>query len=355
MSYRRTPAGTWEVKVYLGADPATGRKRYRTRNVSGRERDAKQLERQLRSEVERAPRLASDRTVADAIAAYLDRSSARLAAESTRQHEYNARRWINPHLGRKRLDDLRVSDVTNWVRSIRDECAPQTCRLAFATLRAALNSAVRNEWIASNPASFATEALPRRDPKPLMIPTVPEVQRVLAWCREHDPDLEAAVLLAGLCGLRRGEVVGIRWDELDGTTVALQRTKTGKVRHVSLPAEVVTALGEVRRRQRETCLALGVPRPATVFSKRSDPSQASSLEAFDARWGDCRRTLQFSWRFHDLRHFHATRLIAAGVDVRTVAHRLGHTTPTLTLNTYAHLVSAADRAAADIAGGWLSR
>ena len=118
--------------------------------------------------------------------------------------------------------------------------------------------------------------------------------------------------------------------------------------------QLVDAIGEVRRRQRETCLALGVPRPETVFAMRSDPSRASTPQAFDGRWGDCRRALGIAWRFHDLRHFHATQLIAAGVDVRTVAHRLGHTTPTLTLNTYAHLVSAADRAAADIASGWLS-
>lgn len=160
MSYRQTPAGTWEVKVYLGVDPATGRKRYRTRNVSGRERDARQLERTMRGEVDRAPRLPSDRTVADAITAYLDRSSARLSARTIEQHEYSARRWINPHLGRKRLDDLRVTDVTNWLRMIRDECSPQTCRLAHATLRAALNSAVRNEWIGSNPAFFRLQVLP---------------------------------------------------------------------------------------------------------------------------------------------------------------------------------------------------
>lgn len=351
MSIRARGKDRWQVKVYRGRDDQ-GRETWEYRTVQGLKRDAQRVEREmLDADREIAP---SQRTVADAIDAYLDRGSARLSPETLRQHDYNARRWINPRLGKTRLDDLRVSDVTNWLRQVREECSPQTTRLAFGTLRAALNSAVRNEWIGSNPASFATEALPKRDPKPLTIPTVTDVQRVLAWARENDPDLEAGVLLGALCGLRRGEVVGIRWDEVDGSTVALPRTKTGKVRHVSLPTEVVTAIDEVRKRQRSTCLALGVPRPPTVFSMRSDPSAPSNPNAFSFRWADCQRALDLTWRFHDLRHFHATQLIAAGVDVRTVAHRLGHTTPTLTLNTYAHLVSAADRAAADIASGWLS-
>lgn len=234
MSIRARGKDRWQVKVYRGRD-SEGRETWEYRTVQGLKRDAQRVERELLDTAAEIPQ--SRRTVADAIDAYLDRSSARLSARTVEQHEYSARRWINPHLGRRRLDDLRVTDVTNWLRVIRDECSPQTCRLAHATLRAALNSAVRNEWIGSNPASFATEALPRRAPKALVIPTVAEVQRVLAWCREHDPDLEVAVLLAGLCGLRRGEVAGIRWDELDGSTVALPRTKTGQVRHVSLPAE----------------------------------------------------------------------------------------------------------------------
>lgn len=157
MAIRATGKDRWQVKVYRGVDEL-GKQVWEYRSVHGGKRDAQRVERELIDAEREIPQ--STRTVADAITAYLDRSSARLSARTIEQHEYSARRWINPHLGRKRLDDLRVTDVTNWLRMIRDECSPQTCRLAHATLRAALNSAVRNEWIGSNPAFFRLQVLP---------------------------------------------------------------------------------------------------------------------------------------------------------------------------------------------------
>lgn len=350
MTVRKMPSGAWQVRVYRGQDQH-GKQLWVYRTVHGGKRDAQRVESELSLDLTVTP--ASQLTVADAIIAYLERSKDRLAPKTIRSHESLARLWINPTLGQIRLDRLQVTDVTSWIRKMTQQRAPQTVKLAHATLRAALNSAQRAGWIQNNPASAAIEALPSNDPRPLCIPRPEEVQEALGWARENNLELAAAIMLGAACGLRRGEIVGLAWSEVYEDRVELLRTKTRKIRHVAIGEPVAAILEEVRAKQLKRHTALNLPPPATVLSNPRKPSQPAVAHVLDNFFHTCKVALGINWRFHDLRHFHATQLIAAGVDIRTVASRLGHTTPVLTLNTYAHLVDSADRRAADVGAGLL--
>ena len=89
-----------------------------------------------------------------------------------------------------------------------------------------------------------------------------------------------------------------------------------------------------------------------MFSYEADCSEPWRPDSVSRRFGwVCDKVGLKGVRLHDLRHYVATRLISAGVDIRTVATRLGHASPTTTLNTYSHFVPEADREAAELLGG----
>ena len=186
---------------------------------------------------------------------------------------------------------------------------------------------------------------------------------------EHrDPRLASLLMLAALTGMRRGELCALRWTDLDLTLgivevsrsvvvvsggLAEKSTKTDRARKVALDAVGIALLTEYRSEVEEWAKEAGakLAKDAFVFSpfvEASTPFRPDNVTSFFIRVRDAVGAP--SVRLHDLRHFTATQLIGAGVDIRTVAERLGHTDPSLTLRVYAHVIEQRDRAAAEIMG-----
>jgi integrase len=166
--------------------------------------------------------------------------------------------------------------------------------------------------------------------------------------------------------MRRGKLLAIRWSDcdLDGAACvsdarSLEETKAGlrfkppksksSRRTISLPPSAVAALRKNRRKQFEMRLALGLGRPdadALVFYK-SDGSPMSP-DDLSRDWARARKGLDLpKVTFNALRHTHVSALIAAGLDVIAISHRIGHSSPSVTLNTYGHLFRNTDAAAAN--------
>ena len=161
-------------------------------------------------------------------------------------------------------------------------------------------------------------------------------------------------LIALATGLRRGEVLALRWKNVDLDRGALQVVqsvqqtkagirfkppKNGRSRAVTLPAFAVVELRRLKREQAERLLSLGVRQsPDTLVCGRADgePHQPLSLTYEFARlmgrMDDLPRV-----RFHDLRHSHATALLASGVHPKIAQERLGHASVTITLDLYSHV------------------
>jgi integrase len=169
--------------------------------------------------------------------------------------------------------------------------------------------------------------------------------------------LRVPVLLAALCGLRRGEVLALKWEDLDlergalyvrraleetRSGLAFKEPKTNRFRAVVLPPVVVEVLREHRRAQVAERLKAGpswqdydLVCPARNGVPWRPSNFKRDFEAFVRKNGFEGLT------FHMLRHSHASHLIRAGADIKVVASRLGHATPRLTLDTYGHLLPGA--------------
>jgi integrase len=164
-------------------------------------------------------------------------------------------------------------------------------------------------------------------------------------------------VVALFTGLRRGEVLALRWSNIDldakvlrvreaieetkarGLQVKAPKTKAGR-RDVSLPQIVVDALRDHRRAQLELRMAFGVgklPDDAIVFPAPLKGGYQSP-RAFSKEWAEVAESIDMpEVTFQALRHTHASQLIDAGVDIVTISRRLGHAAPNITLKVYAHL------------------
>lgn len=239
--------------------------------------------------------------------------------------------------------------------------APRTVWHLRAVLRTALADAVRSGELVRNPASLARP--PKADSYHVEPMTPDQARAILAAVA--GTDIEAPVSLALWTGLRQGEVLALRWEDVDlaarRLTVrsTLQRrdrawfieeTKTEKSkRTVPLPAPAVDVLATHRERQRERRLA--ARRWAITFGDLVFTDAAGNPVMGTTLTHQFRDTLQGaglrSVRFHDLRHGAATLMLAAGIDLKVVSELLGHSTIATTANVYAGVLDTLKTDAAD--------
>lgn len=183
------------------------------------------------------------------------------------------------------------------------------------------------------------------------------------------------VRVAASTGGRRGQLVGLQWCDVDvdggrvtfrraivdggpGVGLVVQGTKTGRSWRVALDAGTVGALRAHRAAMAARALSVGVPLAEGAWVFSDDPACRTPWrpDSTSARWRRLRGQVGLEGvPLRALRHMVATELLADGVDVRTVAGRLGHATPALTLSTYAAWMPEADRRAADRMGALLEQ
>lgn len=267
---------------------------------------------------------------------------------------------IKPSLGKKQLEKLTPADVQHFVNDrLKTGLSPQTIRHIIATLRAALSIAVKWQLVHRNVAALVT--LPRIQKQEMKIFTPEQANSFLDFIKGHR--LEALFVMALSLGLRRGELLGLHWSDVDLDAVALRvnyalqrfdgklhlvEPKTEKSRRkLPLPSLLLNALRAHRVRQLEERLALGSDWQETGFvftSTIGTPLEPRNVNrTFDALIEKANKGLEEDKklpkiRFHDLRHSCATFLLSQGVPMRTVMEILGHSQISLTMNTYAHVL-----------------
>jgi len=349
---RKDRPGVFRVRVRV-RDPKTGKWGSKSRDVRGSRRDAEKMARELETAKDKQLlRPGRDPTVGEFADLWLAGAKHGLAYETYRGYSVNIRRHIVPVLGDIRLRDLTAAQVDAFLARMLDQgLAPRTVQYARAVLRMVLERALDDGLV---PRNAVTKAKPPKLERREML-TLDERQVRLLVESVAETRLVAPVVLATQCGLRRGEVCGLRWRDVDldrGEVSVVQtlgrRTGAGLVTHapksqrscrtVSLPPMSVAHLRKWRSRQREERLAAG---PAWVgedwiVSKIDgapvDPNELSkSFRQFADEIG------LPPVRFHDLRHTYAHLARRAGVDIKLIQKSLGHSTAAFTLDVYGHV------------------
>lgn len=272
-----------------------------------------------------------------------------------------------------RLARLNAPDVDAWhVRLAKKGVGEGSIRNQHLVLTAALGLAARWGWLRHNPASAAPLTSRRKPPRGALseseVRSVLDATRALVDRGVLEPAAVVAMRLACVTGARRSELAALRWDDLQGSrliidsSIAVIRdrrpgaagspqlrddpTKTGNRRVVTLDATTLTVLEGLRGHP-------GMLGP-WMLAHDTRPISPDRISAWWRRARD-RAGVDKKWRLHDLRHWSATTSIAAGHDLRSVAGRLGHANPSMTLRVYAHAVETADAALAETLGEVLGR
>jgi integrase len=361
-TYRRKD-GRWTAAYYVPDRFGKRRRRY----VYGDSSEAVEdqlvaIRQQVKSGTPVAP---AGLTLAQYLAEWLEQVAApRVRATTLRSYRYSVDLYLVPRLGRKKVGALAVRDVRTFLAGLaRDGVGERTAQYAHATLRAALEDAVREEMIPRNVAKLVRPPRPeKREREPL---TVEQVRTLLKANREHR--LYALFVVFAVLGMRRSEVLGLRWEDVDldegvlrirrglqrvdGGLVVLPTKTRRSARVVPLPAFVVRVLRQHRKAQEAERRVLGPQWPDLGFVFTTPIGTP-----IDPR--NCTRVVQTAVqraglppvRLHDFRHGCVSVLLALGVPPRTVMEIVGHATLEMTMNVYAHVTLDDKRTALDQLG-----
>jgi integrase len=351
--------------MWRGAVVVNGKRRY----VSGRTRTATaQKVAKLRDDAVRGVAGPSPRvSVGDQLTAWLRAVRTRVRPSTYRGYEQHVRTNIMPLVGSIPLARLSPSDVEGMQeRLMSTGRAARTARAARIILSSALADAVRDGSVHRNVARLART--PRVERPELSVLTADEVDQLVTSTTDDDNGPLYVVAVAS--GLRQGELLGLTWDDVDlergqltvrralaldeRGTYSLQSPKTARSRRtVALTGFAVEALRRQQRRVKQARLAAGSTwqdRLGLVF-----PDQIGRPQSGTAVTKDFAKSLQQAGlphiRFHDLRHTFATLAISRGASLRAVADALGHSTITVTADTYAHVTPELRREVASALDG----
>jgi integrase len=367
MRERPAKSGRWELRAYVGRDPETRKPRQVSRVFRGGKREAiKALDRLVR-EVDEGQHVGTGATFGKLLDEWMQRIICKRRARSTVEtYTIHIEKHIRPALGPVRLHKLTAYEIDAYIADLEAKgLAGGTIKLQHAIIRSALSQGVRWKWIPSNPAKESSPEVVGADAAPTI--TVDQLRTLYSAAAVEDEDMAAAIALAALTGCRRGELCGIKWSDVDWTRASIQverawvpgsggqhltQTKTGKGRTVFVGSEGLRILRGYRAAKTDQ---LG-HEPSDggwliSYDGGDTPLRAKTLTEYVHALG---RRNKIKIRLHSLRHFKATELNRAGVDLPTAAGQMGHT-PAVMAQTYLHTDDDRQQAAGELAAGSIGK
>ncbi len=357
---RKRGKTSWAIVLDLGRD-AAGKRRQKWHSVKGTRKDAEREVARLVNEMNNGAYIEPSRMKVDE---YLERwlkeyAEPRVSPKTYERYAAIVRQNIVPAIGNYALSKLNPLHIQSFYtealssgrKSRRGGLSAQTVVHFHRVLRKALDQAIKWQLLARNPAdAVEPPKVPRQQMRALNENEAAALIRLVKGGRLHLP-----VFIAVTTGLRRGEILALRWEDLDlelGQVVvcrSLEQTKNGLRfkspktergrRMVTLPGITLAELKSHKATQAQDRLALG---PAYedhgLVCPRIDGSPWPP-DAFSTAFADLIRKSDLPHvRFHDLRHSHATQLLRQGVHPKVVSERLGHSNIGITLDTYSHVL-----------------
>ena len=364
---RKRKDGRWEGRYTAGRNPATGRAIYK--NVLGKTQA--EVKEKLKKAIEETKGLNIAKAESYTVGQWMDvwyeyYAKIKVRPSSHKTYEGYIKNHIKPSIGNIPLTKLTTLDLQRLYQKLltegrvdRLEAKNQPKGLSSKTVRninqvisSAMQLAIQQHLISHDPTDGC--ALPKTEHREMQTLSADQLTAFLLEAKHSGVFEMYYIELA--TGLRRGELLGLKWEDIDFTTQTLRvRRQVGRIngevreaplktknayRTISLGTDAVGILKQQREKQ---------PSSAYVF-----PGPTGSPIAPDSVLHMLHRVLDRAGlpeiRFHDLRHTFATLALQNGVDVKTVSGMLGHFSAGFTLDTYAHVTTAAQKKAAKTMG-----
>jgi integrase len=366
----RSP-GHWAI--ILDVRDANGKRRRKWHSFKGTKRQAQTECSRLITDMDSGEYVEPSKvTLAEFLDRWLKYIKPNVSPRTHERYEQIATKNIGPQLGSKILSKLQPIEIREAYakamqsgrRDGKGGLSPRTVHHMHRVLYSALNQAERWKLINRNPAALLEKRdRPKIERKPVTTIDAPTTATVFDAARERR--LFIPLVLAALCGLRRGEITALRWrsveldtaqlavvastEQTDAGAIREKEAKSGKSRTVALPSLAVEELRRWRLAQAEELLQLGIRADDdwhVVTQADGSALQPRSLthvvSAFLKEWGVT---------LHKLRHSHASHMLASNVHPKIVQERLGHSSIAITLDIYSHLMPNMQEGAAATVDG----
>lgn len=355
---RERSPGHWAI-ILDARDPATGKRHRKWHSFKGTKREAQVECARLITAKDSIDLESTKTTLARFLSRWCDHMKTQVAPRTHERYAEIATKNIVPLLGAVMLTKLQPVQISSAYATAlasgrrRGEggLSPRTVHHIHRILKQALGQAVRWRLLAHNPADLVKP--PKVERKEMQSLNVEGLAEFIEVARGAGA-MFVAVLLAAMCGLRRGEIAALRWRSIDlehaqisivasveqtEEGVREKETKSGRNRTVALPSIVVDELRRYRLEQAEHLLRLGVrltDDQHVCAREDGEPLQPRSFSQAFRKF--IRRHGLRRIRFHDLRHSHATQMLASGIHPKIAQERLGHSSISVTLDLYSHVM-----------------
>jgi integrase len=298
-------------------------------------------------------------TMAQFLERWLDVVKSKIAPRTHERYVEIVRKNLNPLLGAVVLTKLRSMQISaayakalsGGRRDGRGGLSPSTVRYLHVILKASMGQAVRWQMLARNPVDAVDP--PKIERSAMNTYDLAQTADLIDATRATR--MTITIMLAVLCGLRRGEIAALRWRNINlgagqlAVTESAEQTragvrykqpKSGRGRTVALSARVVNELRSHRVQQAEELLKLGIPLGEDTFVVAQVDGRPLQPRSITRQWLSLlsKNKALPRIRFHDLRHAHATHMLSSGVHPKIASERLGHSKVGITMDLYSHVI-----------------
>ena len=368
---KRKNGYAWEITIETPPDPITKKRNRTTKTVKGTKKEAEQVLRKLIAEAEKGYHVTNNKiTILEWVQTWIEvYITPNVSPTTLSRYQGMINRYINPLLGSMQVQQLTTLAVQSWVNGLKvspasgKEMSAATIKHTYHVLKGAMDKAVLAGIIPRSPCQGIM--LPKGEKKAAIVYDEQQIQQLIKAAKGTEMELPIDMELC--LGLRRGELLGLQWEDVDwkkgkihiirtrvvvnGKSVVKDpKTATSK-RTIDVPARLMEKLKQHQRICQMNRLRMGEDYTATDFiivhpdGKPIYPEYLSQMLTKLQKKYDLPQC-----RFHDLRHLCASIMLMQGVNVKVAQERLGHKDISTTLNIYSHVLPSSAKEAAEKIG-----
>lgn len=358
---RKSGKISYEITVEGERDPLTGKRNRVFRTVKGSEKEARKVMHRLINDMEQNKIVKKNhKTVEEWMEEWINLYLPNVEETTRVGYKTKLRCYIKPALGDILIYSLRADHVQKMVNDMQARgLSPKNIRDTFNNINAAMKKAVVLRYIPFNPCEGVV--LPKLKKYRAKVYDNQMIHTLLDTA--SGTDMYLPVLLGVTVGLRRGEMLALRWDDIDfktntikvrnnmvngenGIIIKAPKSEAG-IRDIKVGDEVMAELKKARLKYMDDALTSPIFQNLNFVIRQEDGSPLHP-DSMTRKWSRFLKDNNLPHiRLHDLRHSNATALIQAGVNPRVVQQRLGHSDVNITLNTYTHVLPEMDIDAAE--------
>lgn len=336
---KKLPSGNWRVRAYVGKKP-DGSQNYKSFTAESK-KEAERLAAVY--DIETEQKKENGATVGEIIDQYIEHNSNILSPASIRK--YTSMRKNNfKKIEEKPVYALKNADYQAFVNEFALDHAPKTVSSVCGLLSASLKSFDSSIGISLKKPSMRKSSI--------TIPTDDQVKTLINSTESES--MKCAFLIGAALGLRRSEISAITWKDLDGNTLhinkALVQNKDGEWVEKSTKTAAGTRDLEIPDYLKAQLLSL-----KKENSKQTDRIIPHTPNSITKAFGRATRRAKIVCRFHDLRHYNASIMLALGVPDKYAMQRMGHATPNMLKNIYQHLIDEKEKSVTDEVNEYMKR